>query len=144
MTTPHLRPAPARLLLKDRILMLGVASDVRALAIDIDRSIGGVVVVGAEARETVRHLHAVYPDLVVLQQPAVHEKRPATTAAPFPFGDEGQQDALFVVEQSLDDYLDAQLDNGASAAILPTGFISTGDHQTMNRDHRDGQPPRSR
>lgn len=130
MTTPHLRPARARLLLKDRILMLGVASDIRALAVDIDRSIGGVVVVGAEARDTVRHLHAVYPDLVVLQQPTAHE-RAATAAAPFPFGEEGQQDMLFVVEQSLDDYLDAQLDNGASAAILPTGFISAGDHETM-------------
>ena len=131
MTTPHLRPARARLLLKDRILMLGVASDVRALAVDIDRSIGGVVVVGAEARDTVRHLRAAYPDLVVLQQPTVHEQRSATTAAPFPFRDEGQQDTLFIVEQSLDDYLDVQLDNGASAAILPTGFIVAGDHQTM-------------
>ena len=39
MTTPRLRRAPARVLLKDRILLLGVGADVRTLAADIDRRI---------------------------------------------------------------------------------------------------------
>lgn len=134
MTTPRLRRAPARVLLKDRVLVLGAAPDVRDLASGIDHSIGGAVAVGGDARDTVRALHLAYPEMVVLQQPAEHERRVATPAAPFPFLDDHEdtaQEPLFPIEQTLNEYLDAQLDNGANAAILPTGHIPASDHQTM-------------
>lgn len=131
MTTPRLRPAPARVLLKDRVLMLGVGGDVRALAAEVDHTVSGVVAVGADAHEAVRVLRVAYPDLVLLQDPGVHAKRPATSSALFPFADPGHQDPLFVIEQTLEDYLDAQLANGASAAVFPTGFLAAGDHPAM-------------
>lgn len=131
MTTPSLRRAPARALLKDRVLVLGVGSDVRSLAAEIDQTVSGVVAVGADANEAIRVLRAAYPDLVLLRDPGVHVTRLATSAAPFPFADPDHQDALFAIEQTLEDYLNAQLANGASAAVFPTGFLAAGDHASM-------------
>lgn len=79
--------------MKDRVLTLGAAPDIRDLASGIDQSIGGAVVVGSDARDTIRVLRAAHPEMVVLLQPGVHEQRLATPAAPFPFQDEPEDTA---------------------------------------------------
>lgn len=136
----------ARLLLRDRILILGVGTDARSLADDVDPLLGGVVVSGAQARTTVHTLRNAYPDMVLLEQPDVHEHRAASPHAPFPFAEELDPDVLtlFDLEQTLEDYLDAQVRNGASLAILPTGFIPAEEFSTLtavvegaNALHRD-------
>lgn len=131
MTTPRLRPVDAAVLLKDRVLLLGT-DDARILAVDVDDSIGGIVAVGLSARETIRGLEQVMPDMVLIEQPSTHVDCVATPDAPFPFAAvDTDQNYLFADERTLADYLDAQIGDGASLAMFPTGFIRAGDHATM-------------
>jgi len=134
MSTPiAVKVTRARLLLRDRILMLGVGSDARLLAGAVDQAIGGFVVAGADARKAVHALHGIYPDMVLIEQPDIHELREATPYKPFPFEDEPNPDVptLFHVQRTLQDYLDEQLRNGASLALLPTGFIAAEEFSTL-------------
>ena len=133
MSQPQLTRRPAVSVLTNRLLHLGVGDDVRRLAGDIDPALSGVVVVGEHSGDAARNLRAGYPDLVVIQQPAVFKSRIASAESPFPFAaDPGYDQALFAFEQTLDDYLDAQLSNGASAAVLPTGFMPPGAHRALS------------
>lgn len=134
MSTPvAVKATRARLLLRDRILLLGVGADARALAAGVDRTTGGIVVVGADARKAVRSLSQMFPDLLLIEQAGAHEVRTATPGQPFPFEDEPDPDVprLFEVEQTLEGYLDAQVRNGATLAMLPTGFIAAEDFSTL-------------
>lgn len=134
MSTPvAVKATRARLLLRDRILLLGVGADARALAAGVDQTTGGIVVVGADARKTVRSLRQVYPNMLLIEQPGVHESRIATPGQPFPFEDEPDPDnpTLFEVKQTLEGYLDAQIRNGATVAMLPAGFVAAEDPTTL-------------
>lgn len=132
-TTTTVNVTRARLLLRDRLLLLGVGSDARVLAGDVDQAVGGVVVAGADAHKAVRALRQVYEDMVLLEQPNAHELREATPQVPFPFEDEPDPDvpALFDMRRTLQEYLDEQLRNGASLAILPTGSIAAEGFSTL-------------
>lgn len=121
----------ARLALADRLLMLGTADDVRANMPHIDRQLGGAVVLGAQASATVRRLRNAFPDLFILEQPTGHMERAATATEPFVLSraaSNEMQPTLFDVEPAtLGRLLDAQIANGASLGILPTGFIEAND-----------------
>lgn len=133
MSQPQLTRRPALSVLTNRVLHLGVGDDVRRLAGDIDPAISGVVIVGEHAADAARNLRAGYPDLVVIQQPAIFKSRTATAQSPFPFAaDPAGEQMLFALEQSLDSYLDAQRSNGASVAVLPTGFLPPGAHRALS------------
>lgn len=124
----------APVLLKDRMLTLGSGESVVSLAGDVDREHGGIVVAGKNPREVLRQLRRAYPDMVLLEQPNIHEQVCATAARPFPTGAEPQDGelALFTVnEPTLGDALDAQLTAGASVAITPTGFIEAAAHDVV-------------
>ena len=133
--TPLVVAAPV--LLKDRVLILGSGDSVLALAGDVDREHGGIVVAGQNRREVLRQLHRAYPDMVLLEQPNVHEQLCATVDRPFATSagtqdSDGAELALFAEpEPTLAEALDAQLADGASVAITPTGFIEAGAHDVM-------------
>jgi len=122
----------AAALLKGRLLSLG-ADDTVALAADIDTEHGGIVVTGAKARATVRQLRPVYPNLVLIEQPTVHEDRYATAEQPFPVEREQDgQPSLFENDPvTVESVIEAQIANGADVGVIPTGFLRAGDHAAM-------------
>jgi hypothetical protein len=134
VTTPSMRVAvDAAVLLKDRLLILGT-DDTIALAREVDAEHGGVVVTGASAQAIVRTLRASFPGLVLLEQPVLHTEYAATKDRPFPIGptDEQPEDTLFDIEPiTIDSVIEAQISNGASLGVIPTGFLRAGDHQAM-------------
>lgn len=120
----------ARLALMNRLLVLGSTDDILANLSHVDQKLGGVVVLGSQAHTTVRRLRHAYPGMLILEQSSAHVERQASAATPFILpttGDGGIHGSLFDVEMSIDDQLDAQIANGASLAILPTGFIAAND-----------------
>jgi hypothetical protein len=121
----------ARLALTDRLLILGTADDIYANMPFIDPAHGGAVVLGAQARTAVRRLRHAYPDMLILEQPTVHADHAASKDNPFIINSAASasdQPSLFEVPpKTLEGEIEAQIANGASLGVPPTGFIEAGD-----------------
>jgi hypothetical protein len=123
----------ARLALANRLLFIG-SQDVVDVLPYVDSAHGGLVVVGAHARATVRRLHLERSDLFLLEQPTAHTQAFASAGSPFVLqsdADDPVQPSLFATSRTVDEVLGAQLRNGASLAVLPTGFVQAGDFETV-------------
>lgn len=124
----------ARSVLAGRLLLLGNAEDALDTHLHVDASRGGLVVVGAAARGAVRWLRQAQPNLVLLEQPSAHTAGVASVREPFILAADDAKDGqqvLFSPEQSVETDLDAQRRNGASLAILPTGYVQGGDRAAL-------------
>jgi hypothetical protein len=107
--------------LVNRILTYAPPRYVSTVLPHLDRRYGGLVLAGANAAERIQQLNDDDYDGPVLIDPAAYENYTATAEAPFRLPD-GR-----LIDPTLSETLDEQLQAGASVALTPTGYIKAGD-----------------
>lgn len=121
--------ATARDRLTDRVLTVTNADNAPAIVRELDPTHEGLVLTGAKRHSTMKRLRRAYPNLLVMAEPDAHSE---LEAAPdeywhLPAHDD---DGLFPAP-TVEEILAAQRDAGATIAILPAGFIGSGDQETL-------------
>jgi hypothetical protein len=122
------RQIAARSVLQDRVLTVLNADNANLVIESIHPTHGGVVLTGAKRLQVMSRLRRAYPELVVIAEPDSHA---SLNAGPNRFWHLPGDDDGLIPPASVHEVLDAQRHAGASVALLPAGYVSAGDHETL-------------
>jgi len=125
MTTTQSTTLTAAQWLQDRRMLLLHTDEVQHIP-DALRSVGGLVLTGAEAAHVGRQLRLHSPGLPLLVQVESPTRGFATPSDPYLFGCDNE---LFPID--LANYVKAQLDCGNEYVLSPTGFLPSHDRAAL-------------
>ncbi|GIT78470.1 hypothetical protein LLS1_01390 [Leifsonia sp. LS1] len=107
-------------------VLFAAGEDAYAVAAHLRGSGTGIVLTGSEAAGQLRRLRATYPKMPLIADPKVYQDYTATLERPFAMPDADDQ-LSGLPAASLAEIAQAQLDQGATLAVLPMGYLAPGD-----------------
>lgn len=129
-TRPEAQPrATAHGILRDRVLTLVNADRAEAIVGELGIKHEGLVLLGAKRHPTMKRLRRAFPDLVLMAEPPSHVDLEASPE--MLWHRPGAQFDGLIPAPSVVDIVDAQRQSGSSVALLPAGFVGTGDTETL-------------
>jgi len=121
--------ANADVLLRDRILTITNADHAEAIVGELNVEYEGLVLTGVKRHQTMKRLRAAFPGLVLAAEPQSHAELQASPETLWHLPGADADPVLFA--PSVVDLVEAQRQSGASLALLPAGFVGTGDTETL-------------
>jgi len=109
-------------------LVIAAGADSYAVAARLDVGRHALVLLGATESKNLRRLRQTYPELPILIDRAPYNDADATAEAPFPVGN---PETALLAPPSIDDLIAAQVEEGATLAVLAMGYLAPGDPEPL-------------
>lgn len=131
LASPALAPlrTTARDRLRGRILTIVGCDEAEVIAPHLDAGYEGLVITGAKRHEVMKRLHLAYSELLLIAEPDSHAIIEASPERPWYL--QGAEDEGLVRGPTVAEILRYQRTSGATIVLLPAGFVSVGDVQTL-------------
>lgn len=120
--------------LRGRVLLEASTAEVHHFTSYIRANDSGLVLNGANALDTMRHLRAAHPDMFLAIDPQTSEKHFATEDDPFVINPEPDPEQMPLDQElvpTIGGLIDSQIRNGATVAVIPAGYLRAGEPWTL-------------